>query len=114
MIKNEAPTTGVHTSSSIINVHYKPATQAKINAILDEFGIKAKPNIPAVAILETFEQICTAAHQLIDSRKVQDRIQNDLKIANINRKQIDADLGKKKRPASMAGSRGEHKRSRIS
>ena len=113
MIKNDAPTTGVHTSSSIIGVHYKPAMQLKINAILEEFGVKLKPAIPTVAILETFEQVCTAAHQLIDSRKVQDRIQNDLKIANINRKQIDADVGKKKRPASMGGARAEPKRSRL-
>ncbi len=107
MIKNDGPLTGITLASSKVPV-FKSGMQQKINAVLEEFGLKPKPSIPTQPILEVFEQVVSAAHSLVEARKFQDRIVHDLKIAKMNKKALEADLaaGKpliKKRPLSSTG-----------
>jgi hypothetical protein len=90
LIQKEIPV-GFTLSSSKIP-QFKPAMQAKINACLEEFGVPLRPKIPTQMVLETFEQVVSAAHALIEARKYQERLMNDLKIARANKKTLESDI----------------------
>ena len=59
---------------------------------MEEFGCPLLPAMPTSAVMENLEQLYSSIFSLLDVRKHQERLVNDLKTAIANKRQVEADI----------------------
>ena len=111
------PTTGVRLASQRL-VQLKPSLIQKAHLLFEEFGIPILPEMMTLQVIEIMNQVISSVMSLLEVRKTQEKLQNDIKIAMANKKSMEADIaaGKPvslKRSSSFSTGHRESKRFRI-
>jgi hypothetical protein len=89
-ITRKDPTTGVTLSSSRLPT-VKQSIQQKYTAVQEEFGIFT-PQMPSMQIMDLMEQIHSSLLSLLQVRKQQEKLIQDIKTASQQKQQAENDI----------------------
>ncbi|KAL2919400.1 swr complex subunit [Polyrhizophydium stewartii] len=81
----------------------KISLQTRATALLDEYRIGARPNMPTAAVCAKFDEVRQLAVALLETKKLVDKAEHELKVAHIRRKTLKDDLAGGRKPAAAAG-----------
>lgn len=71
---------GVYLRSSKVTT-YKPSIQAKVNAVLTELGLPARPTMPTAKVCAKFESLQHSIGLLLEAKKQIDKLETEISIA---------------------------------
>ena len=93
----------IHLRSSKL-VPVKQGLQTKLNILLEEFGIPAKPKMATTAICAKYDQIRDKAAEILDLRKLLDKVDHDVKVLQVRKNSMDEDtsIGETKSESSSS------------